>query len=665
MFKKTLNSLMGFLVKNLFVANLWIIIFNQIVLFLNFFFPPVLKDRFYRPAAAWPEPFEMPLYLLLSFLFVIAIWLYNKMKFQLKLSLPVLIVVFIFLVLLFTSMLGVYPMAFEFYPYLPRDNPQIYQLTFLIFMAFLVFFIIEVAIIKQIFSKKKWFVPFIYGLIGFVIAVLVFEPRFPISAHEYGYFFGPIWEVVKGKTLFTHIHTDYGFYSTLLFALLYKLRLFQFTHLPIYVWIMFVVQYFLSFYLIYKISKSISLALIGLFSLIVINYFSFFVLPITITQYSAMRRITSLLLIFLLYRSKKINSPVLLIAFSLFCFWIVDTGVSMILAFCLTLFHLLLLKWMSLKKVVLTSLLLFVAIGGVFLFINLGHIIFGYVPIDPRDILSSLRQHAGSGLTMLPMQPKSYFWIVIFVYFSTITFVFRSSGKALGEEEKGNNTTLLLLANLILFNSLYFVGRSADANLYDISVLVVLNIFLLISANWQNIAASRIRILIYCVLFFFFIVVPGYNRRFHLTEFLLFKYEGIKKGNFYRPEANGLIRKSLFEDAQMIKKYIPEEKVLILSREDTYLLILANKSNYLYVNPQSAIDTVSEMQFAIRTVTKECPKKIAVDCTVYDRCPNYESLSSKSLFMAPHILAEVEKGCRTKYQPVVCNSHLCIAEKKE
>lgn len=660
--RSKINSLIFFANLSLLTTNIWIILYTSLIDFLNFKFPARTDEIFYRPGAAFKEPFEMLLYILITFLFVLAIWLFRKKIIEIQSTLPnSLNALFLpLLFVIFITKLGGFPLANQIFPYSLRPNGVIYSIIALSYLITITLIITQSAIIERFAKNKKIFSIFFSISIIFIIAAFTFEPRFPISAHEYGYFFAPVWDVVSGKTLFTDIHTDYGFYSTLFFATLYKMGIFQFQQLPIYVWFMFIAQYFLSFYLIYKISKSVILSLIGLFSIITVNYFSAHVLPITITQYSAMRRLPSILLLFLLYKFKKIDWRILL-SISLIDFWIVDTGISILLAFGLSLFTLFLSKLISLKRFIKNILLLVAFQGGIFLLINIFHYFGGYKPINYMDLLASLRQHAGSGLTMLPIEFHNFFWVTILIYFSSIIYFFRNNSTT------NNNSRIIILfsANLSFFNALYFVGRSHPANLVDISILVILNAFLLISVFWQNIQSTKIKFLILPLLFIIFIVFPARQGRYHLTEFIIEKIERASHGNIFKPETAEILNKEFSKEKKLISGNLTDNEILVLSKEETYLLMLTGKKDLLDVNPQSGVDTVAEMDFAIKRAVAKCPQKIAVDCRVLKKCPDYESYSQKSWFMAPVILDAVEKKCQLRYQASICTDKICIARGKK
>lgn len=641
----------------LVITNIWIIVYTGMVDFLNFKFPPRVNEFFYRPGAAFPEPFEMPLYLILSFFLTVAIWLLAKiyLKKNMIIATPLKYFFFLILTIQFITKLDHFPLANELYPYNLRPHGMIYNIVLALYIGTISLIIVEFTFVAKIFAKKKFIIPVLFICIGFIIAFFTFEPRFPISAHEYKYFYGPIWEVISGKTLFTSIHTDYGFYATLFFALLYKFRLFSFSHLPIYVWIAFIIQYFLSFYLIFKISRSMVFALIGLFSIITINYFCFFVLPITITQYSAMRRLPSVLLLFFLYKFKKIDSRL----FSLLAitdFWIVDTGISILMALGLTFLYFTFLRYINLKKFFVSIISLILFQGCVFLVINIVHLLAGYRYINYVDILNSLKEHAVTGLTMIPIESHNFFWLVILIYFASMLYVFYKKGQVEA------NQLIILSANLSLFNSLYFVGRSHPANILDISIIVLLNFFLLLGDVWKTILSMKLKTILTLLLFFIFIVYPAFERRYSLTELVAQKLRRIEQGQIFTLESDQILQKQFAKDLELISKNLTQKEIIILSRDETFLFFLSGKKNLLDVNPQSGIDTLSEMNFAVKKAISVCPKKIAVDCRIFQKCPLYESYSQKSLFTAPIILNTIEKRCSVQYKPTICNNHLCIAQ---
>lgn len=655
-----LNSLINFIIEVLLITNLWIVIFHAILDILSYIYSPTIKESFYREAAVFPEPFKIPLYVVLSFLFVIFIILFRKALKRFNQSdqpnVFVKLIILSCLLFIFISKLGSFPLGNEPTPNLLNQNKNIYDIFLFTYGLSIAVILVESVFLERLLQKKRWFKPLLYFAVGITIAFFIFEPHFPILPYEYSYFLGPIWDVIQGKTIFTNSNSDYGFYSILFFSALYKLGLFQLAHLSIYIWLMFVAQYLLIFYLIYKVSDSLLLSLLGVFAAITINYYSYPLVPITVTQYSAMRRLPAILLLFLLARKKRLDSRLFLLAPALFGFWIIDTGVEMYLALGSTLFLFYLGKFLTLKRFVAAVCTLLIGLVGVFFLINVGHLILGYRLIDYHHLLTSIRQYGGLGLTFIPLAGRDFFWFFMLIYFASVFIVF------IREKYETLDQLILLSANLTLFNSFYFVGRSHAANLLDLSVLVILNAFLLFGLLWNYFYSNLQKILVAFFIFLLFIVFPTSQRKYTFAELIFQKFKKIQTGSLFIPESEGQAEKFFSKEKKIIQTHLTSQNVLILSRDDTYLFIVTGKRNLLRSNPQAAIDTKTEMDYAVKDAVSVCPKKIAVDCTLYNRCPNFTSYTKKDFFMAPYILPEIEKRCGIKYSPLECTDKICIVE---
>lgn len=659
-----MSNLISFGIEALFFTDLWIIIYNPVINFLNFLFPVVEKVSFYRSSVAIPETFEMPLYLLFSVIFVTIIWFVHKLSVKLdrKISInkknPYIPIakagLLIFLLLVFLTKLGSFPLANDSYPYSLRTDSSIYSFVLFLYIISIGIIILEFTVINKYFSKHKFFPLILYALVAIIIAFFIFEPRFPISPIDFGFYFGPIWEVVHGKTIFTDIVSQYGFLSILFFSALFKWGIFTFSQLAIYNWILTILEYFICFYLTYKISKSLWFALTGLFSILTINYFSFYILPLTLPQYAGLRRLPFFLVLYLFYKLRKIDSFPFVFIFSLLAFWTVDTGLQMIMAFALTAIYLVMGGYIGIKTAIKSLFLLFTSLAGVLLTINLLHLFFGYEPIKIFEIIGRVRQYAVAGVSMLPIVVHTYFWFMILVYLATMIYVFRKNEKNKGLE------LLIFTANFSLFACLYFVGRSDDASLIVVSIFPLLNLFLLIGHTYKNYKLNRSKIVMGFVLFLLLVLFPVYNRRFTLTELILQKYHGFLTGNIFKPELETNLKNRFTNEKALITKYLPGKDALILSSDDTYLFYVTGKNNLLDDNPESGIVSTDEMDFALKTVKKNCPHSIAVDCSIVNKCEPFTPFS-KGEIRAGDILKAVESLCHTAYQPTICTNQLCIA----
>ncbi len=262
---------------------------------------------------------------------------------------------------------------------------------------------------------------------------------------------------------------------------------------------------------------------------------------------------------------------------------------------------------------------------------------------------------------MIPLENHTYFWIVILIYFASVIYFFRR--KLLTESANFYHQLILFSANLSLFASLYYVGRSDNASLIIISIFPLLNLFLLIATNYRLIRSNRLKILLTIVLFIVFIAIPVYERRYTITELLLKKYHGFTAGNIFHTEFEENVVKRFAKEKAMINTQIPGDKALILSSDDTYLLYVTNKKNLLDENPQSGIESDVEMKLAVKTVVKICPKKIVVDCSIMSKCPPFTPFS-KGWLTAGYILREVESRCQIDYEPTICTNQLCIVQSR-
>ena len=105
-----------------------------------------------------------------------------------------------------------------------------------------------------------------------------------------------------------------------------------------------------------------------------------------------------------------------------------------------------------------------------------------------------------------------------------------------------------------------------------------------------------------------------------------------------------------------------ENKIVILSSDDTYLFYLTGKENYMYDNTQFTILTDKDMNYSLKDVYKACPKKIVADCTLFNKCQNSRPFTAIAGFnIQPQLLTHIEKECKIKYSPQICTEKLCIA----
>lgn len=645
----------------LLVTDIWIVVYTNTLTFLTFFFPPVVEEQFLRDIA-FPKPFDIPLYLGLTMLMIVALWLskrlarhmgFGSLDFIKKFPMVGKICFFVVLLLIFISHLGSYPLAFVAEPFTLRSDKGLYWLIPGLYLSAILFVIVESAIIWMMTNKNKRGALIFFLSILIVIVIFTFEPHFPISPHDYAFFFGPILEIAQGKTIFTDIPVQHGMLPILLLSILYKVGIFKLATLPILIWLLYVAQYFLMFYIFLRISRSIGFALIGLFSIITINYYSLYHLAISVPQIGPMRWLPGVIIVLLLMKN-RIDSRKIVFAVSLFTFWILDAGIALILSYVATLAVLFLNRVISFKRAVIATCSIAALIGMLALLLTVAHIISGYALIDWPSVFIRLREYAGQGIAQMPMVEKSFLWIVILTYVASIVYF-------LGNR---NQSLLLFSANLSLFSSIYYVGRSHPHNLFHISALALLNLFILLSLIVTHITSRRIKIGFLLIFFTLTIVLPALARSYTLTEIIISRYERLRVGNPLTSEVEEKLIPYYSKEAQLIRDNIPEKEALVLSTDDTYLLYLSKKTSMLGENPQVAILSQMALQKATQKPSRICPNTIAVDCTIFNRCPPFAYFGEPA-FTTDRILAEIEKQCKINYIPKTCTSKVCIAEKQE
>lgn len=652
-----------FLNEVLFLTNAWILIYNNLLRFLNIHFPQSAPVGFIREGAV-PEPFEILLYLTLSVLTIIAIWFYHhktksSLFFHNKHQTLTNIAVLIFLTILFFINIGSYPMARSIYPYQQAETVSTYWIFFINYIAVVILFAAEAAIASRFIAKYKIAFRVFAFFILLIIAIASFEPRFPILAHDYSYFLGPIWEVVHGKTLYTQVASQYGFLSVLFFALIYKLHIFNPFYLPAFIWILYIIEYFLCFFIIYKISKSPTLSILGLFSIITLNYFSLYHLPASIPQIGPLRWLPLIISAFVLLRVKQIDSKKFILVLAFSCFWVIDSGISLILAYVFTLVFLTFTRTLSFKKAIMAGIYLSLTMIVVFLIINVLHIFFGYHAIDIFALFGKFSQYAKAGFGMLPMDPKTYFWVVLVVYFSSMIYFFKNKSLPYGQD---NVLSLLVFcANLSLFACAYFVGRSHVHNLFHIAIFPLLNLFILISLVLKDLTNKQ-KAVIFSTILFFLIIFPIYNRQEVMAKMILTKIKKYQEGNIFTPEAKTILEKKYKEEVNLINTNLPQKKILILSSDDTYLFYLTKKENLMNDNSQYTILTENDLEKSLKFTTSSCPQKIAGDCRLFKKCTvNNPFTEIVSFSIQPLLLGKIENTCGVKYQADQCTNQLCIA----
>jgi len=653
------SKLLEYLIEVFFFADVWYIGYTFLLKFLNKNFPyishfPVLNQ--YKGLLN-PEPFEVPLYIIFTGSMVLMVFLYYlKLKkilgklFNFGKSLRVKLFIFILSAMFFFSKLGNYPMG--------EEKLNLFNWKTLLYLSLIIAISIVISAVNYLNPTKKYVKYLLYSFVLFVVGIITFESKFPISMYDYSYILGPVYEIVKGRTIFTDIISQYGFLTLLILAGLYKLSIINIFYLPAIIWILGIVEYFLCFYLIYKFSKSVAFSIISIFSIITIGYFSLTDLPYFFPQTGPLRWIPMILTVYIFYKFKNIESKMLMILVSFISLLMIDSGIVIILSYLFFLSEMFLSGQISFSKTIKTAMYFFISLVAAFLSINFVNILFGFKNINILSYFILISQYAREGYGMLPIGNFSYLWLVVLVYFGSIVYFIRK--KNVRNEDK----VILLSANIAIFGSIYFVGRSHPNNLFHISILFLLNFFLLTGNFFSKVTRKWVRFLVLLFVFILFIAFPAYNRQSALAQIVSTNLHSLNAKNIFTPSILEIMKGPFLKNTELINAYIPDKQIIILSTFDTYFLYLVNKQNLITINPQNLITTEKDLKSSVSEAVKLCPKRIVVDCRIHEKCPGGRFNPWEPVVTQGQMLDEIQRACKFVYKEIKCSHWFCIAQAK-
>lgn len=674
---------MNYVVIVFLITNLWIFIYRFLLNWFNQKFPAQPSPSFLIPGVK-PEPFEIPLYLALVVIFSLLIWLAHQKQwlkvkklssFKNQSGAKWLILTLLFFI--FWQQLGSFPLNQEMAQY-SFITPFIQHASLLVAAAYLgLIFLLIFGLVKlyQFAKQKKKVFLFWLGLI-LTVAFLTFEPGFPIFYIDYAPFFGPIQEIINGSTIYTDVPSHYGFLAILIPAFLVKIGVLKLFSLPFLIWGLYIAQYCLCFYLIYKVSRSMIFSLLGLFSIITINYFSLMHLPISVPQSGAARWFQLVLAAFFFYKIKNIHSKKLVFLLAFLSMLFIDTGLAITAAYLLTLFFFWLKRQTDWKKVMTSGFYYFAFLILLFALINLIFLITGYKLIDGRLLFTKTFQYARFGVNMLPVPALTYFWWVILFYFASIVVFFKS------KKTDWLSQLVVLVANLSLFGSIYYLGRSHPNVLLMVSILPLLNLFLLMAVFIKKVTSKQVKLGIYLGIVILLIFVPVFNRRVSLAYIiyqkisrlgvrpyeeklpphLVYQFCQPKEIHLFDTEIRECVLAKYKKEKELINQNMTDEEIVIISPDDTYLFYLTGKKNMLQANPQASIFSESDLDFAVKRVADKCPQKLVVDSRVFGVDPGIVATLNFYYTIQPNLLKKIEQQCKVRFVRTKCTQQLCIAE---
>lgn len=622
----------------LIVTNLFAFLYPRIVLLLNsntVFGQPmrVLTELQY---IVIPEPYEIPVYFFLLFLGFIYIVLRSdnikKMASSKQLNFITIVLVF-----LLVMNLGPYPLTdFE----VGSNIALAYALILLLYIG-LFWFMFEKA-------KKTFLVGFVYILLFLSLAILLFAPGLPVQSNDFSYFFGPVLQISRGVHMYTDVAVQYGFLSIILLALLVKEQVLNPFSIATTIWAMYVVEYILIFMIVSKMTKSKIVALITLGSVLTVSHFSLLTLAIRHPQTGAFRWLAFFIIIAASLFSKIAHKKFIIIT-ALMTLMNIDTGVAIAITYAMTLCSELFTRTLTLIEALKAYILYIIFVIFFFCLCMILFLLMQWPLINPLSMFHTLSQYAQGGVAMLPVSIKTYFWLVLFIYFSALWY---------GIQRKA--TTLVLAANCAVMGSIYFIGRSHPHALFHISVLIIPVIGILVGMYYQHLTKKNNKSILLIAYIIVGILIPITFRGNAIKTNLLELRARYKSGPYVKTILETKLQKNYIPELQWLTKNNSASPILILSIYDSYLYYLTNRNSLTSQVPIIASITSDALRKSAQQISLTCPSRLYVDKSLLTYKRNAVSTNIHYADIAPHyyLYKEIQKQCKGEYITNRCNN-LC------
>lgn len=650
-------------------TDIFISLFNWAIRFLNSNHFPVniATDLLYSDKTLKPK-FEIQIYVLLIFLSTLSMMIFHKInkkkhiKNDSKLSLLSTIIkglITLLLLVFFINQIGDYPLLQN----IPENSKFIYVYLSIILMLISIF-----SFTYFFWKKHPFFLKLFFLSIILLIARLTFISKLPIYFHDFSFFLGPIIQIAKGKTLFTQIFSRYSFLGVLILGYLDKFSLFNPVYFPLLIWLLYVIQYFVCFYLILKISDSVVLALVTLFSILTVNFYSLMHFPTLVPEIGPVRWLPLILSIYFLYQFQSFQSKKFIFILALLSFFTIDSGIFLILAYSVSLGILFLNNQLTIKKTITLFSWLLLSLIMIFVAINIINLLLGYRLLNLLPVFQGLKSLASSYLLMKPIGDQSHFWLIVLVYLASLNQFFKKHKSTLVD------TMLLFSTNLTAITAIYFVGESHPHNLLNISMFMIINVGFLMATIIKNSQSGNLRLGLLLIYLLLFIVYPALSRSVSIEDNITNQLVRMKLAPPFEPEVVSILH-SYDREVNLINSNLGQKEILLLSPDDAYLYyLLKDKTSLIDTIPQQVLISKNEEKKAFKRVFTVCPKKIVVDCRILGKCEEFITLNSahypveQSFTLEKNfsisILKTIENKCRLNYQPTICTQKLCVAVAK-
>lgn len=324
-----------------------------------------------------------------------------------------------------------------------------------IFYPCIFFVVLLISISTYYLSLKKppaFLKSVIFLFLGIIITLIILLTSGTPSMVDYCYLIGPANKIIAGEKI-NSFYMLYNLLLTYLFVLMQKLK-FSIIQMHLFFAIISTLWIYLYYVLAKKMFINKSYIVLFLLAYFLVRFFIGFA-PIEVPATTALRMDLWVLLALIVLKF-NFNSTWTAISFSLY--YLADDIFGLL--FLLLLSFIYILHFFINRKSAPINKLVFIPILLVFI----SHYLFwGSVSSDPT------KDYTGTNFSFLPIHVDSLFWIVLFVMGSCLYIL----------SKKLNNIYLtLFLFGAACIQLLYFLGRSHENNLFNISGILIFIVFL-------------------------------------------------------------------------------------------------------------------------------------------------------------------------------------------
>lgn len=480
---------------------------------------------------------------------------------------------------------------------------------------------------------NKNHVAILFGLLFLVLFNFgyLLETGIWINYYHHNFIVAPINDLFAGKHLLVDTFSQYGMLLPFFLYQIFKWLL-PFSYMNLYFVFMLgtMVYYFILYFFLLKLTKSKLYSLFGLFFLMgVQTLLNYPVYPVSENYVwpgaTVLRYFFDIPVFLLLYKNKNLAStPLFVVTSSLTAMAVLynlETGLALSVGFMVFIFIVALskseLSWRNKVAFLLRHLFIFViALALMSLFFSTYTLsVSGHWP--NWNLMTKFVVLAQEGISNINTPLLGWHLPILVLYFLSIIFALERI-----QTKKTVSWLMLIIAGLASYGlmlSNYYISRSVLSNLTVVSLPAGIIVIILI----KQLSTSRDKAikLIRAILLIFFVFILGLSSYFLVKRLQYRVYaaghvEELKKypGNraFYvvsYDENKGRTVDDLFDSVAAIKELSKgQKKVLLFSRFDTIILVMAEKTQVLPVPMMEQFYYKRELEWAKKMLTSLNPK---------------------------------------------------------